>query len=54
MSTRDKNDDGFKRFARNWLMFDETRPVRPRLFRNFITVVAIGFAAAALLAIVNR
>jgi len=54
VSTRDKNDDGPKRFARNWLMFDEARPVRPRLLRNFIAVVAIGFAAVALLAIVSR
>lgn len=53
MNASGPHDDGPKRFARNWLMFDETRPTRPRLLRNFVIVVAACFAAAALLAIVS-
>ena len=53
MSKQNSNDDGPKRFARNWLMFDESRPTRPRLLRNFVAVVATCFAVTALLAIVN-
>ena len=53
MNVRSPNDDGPKRFMRNWLTFDESRPVRPKLLRNFVLVVAACFAAAALMAIVN-
>ena len=53
MNAKSPHDDGPKRFARNWLMFDEARPTRPRLLRNFIAVVAISFAAAALLAMIS-
>ena len=53
MSASGPNDDGPRRFARNWLMFNEARPTRPRLLRNFIAVVAICFAVTALLAAIN-
>ncbi len=46
-------DDGPKRFARNWLAFDESRPTRPRMLRNFIAVVATCFAMTALLAVIS-
>ena len=46
-------DDGPKRSARNWLIFDDRRPVRPKLLRNFIALVAMCFATVALLAIVS-
>jgi hypothetical protein len=48
------DDEWAKRFARNWLMFDERRPTRPRLLRNFIAVVAACLIATALLAILSR
>ena len=47
------NDDGQKRFVRNWLMFDEARPTRPRMLRNFVAVVATIFVVIAILAMVN-
>jgi hypothetical protein len=53
VNARGPNNDGPRRFARNWLMFDESRPTRPRLLRNFILVVAACFAVTALLAIIN-
>ncbi len=54
MNTGDKNDDDPMRFARNWLTFDEARPTRPRLLRNFIIVVAMCFAVAALLLAISQ
>lgn len=53
MNERNANDDGPKRFIRNWLMFDESRPARPRLLRNFIVLVAASFAVTALLALIG-
>lgn len=47
------SDDGPKRFVRNWLEFDASRPTRPRLLRNFIAVVAACLATTALLAFVS-
>lgn len=53
MSTRDNNDDGPMRFVRHWLTFNDARPARPRLLRNFVAVVVASFAVTALLAIVS-
>ena len=43
-------DAGPRRFIRNWLTFDETRPVRTRTMWKLIATVAIFLVACALLA----
>jgi hypothetical protein len=43
-------DDGPRRFIRNWLRFDETRPVRARKLWMLAATVALLLAASALLA----
>jgi hypothetical protein len=46
-------DEGPQRFIRNWLTFDEGRPVRTRMrtMWKLIATVAIFLAASALLAL---
>jgi hypothetical protein len=43
-------DAGPRRFIRNWLTFDENRPVRTRMMRRLIATVATLLVASALLA----
>jgi hypothetical protein len=45
-------NDGPRSFVRKWLGFDESRPVRTRLFWKFIAVVAACLAASGLLALI--
>jgi hypothetical protein len=43
-------DAGPRRFIRNWLTFDENRPVRTRTMWQLIATVVIFLVACALLA----
>jgi hypothetical protein len=43
-------DEGPRRFIRNWLTFEENRPVRTRTMWKLIATVAILLVACALLA----
>jgi hypothetical protein len=47
-------DDGPRGFARRWLSFDDSRPVRTRLLWKFIAVVAAGLAASGLLTLIGH
>jgi hypothetical protein len=52
---KDRNqDDGPRRFIRNWLSFDEQRPVRHRLVWPFVAAVVGLLVASALLAAFGR
>jgi hypothetical protein len=43
--------DGPQRFIRNWLRFDESRPLRVRTLWKLIATVALLLVASALLAL---
>jgi hypothetical protein len=43
-------DDGPRRFIRNWLRFDETRPVPVRVLWKLMATVAVLLVTSALLA----
>jgi hypothetical protein len=43
-------DEGPRRFIRNWLTFDENRPLRTGTMWKLMTTVAIFLVACALLA----
>ena len=49
-----RDDDGPRRFVRNWLTFDEARPVRQKLLRTFAATVLALLVASALLAAFGR
>ncbi len=44
------NDDGPRRFSRNWLRFDDRHPLRLRRIVLLIATIAILLIATALLA----
>lgn len=48
-----EGDDGPRHFVRNWLRFDERRPVQVRLLWKFIAVVAACLAFSAMLALIG-
>jgi hypothetical protein len=45
--------DGPRRFIRNWLRFDETKPVRVRMVWKLMAAVAMLLIASAVLAVVS-
>jgi hypothetical protein len=47
------DDEGPRRFIRSWLRFDEARPVRTRMLRNFAMLAATLLAASGLLVLVS-
>jgi hypothetical protein len=47
-------DEGPRRFIRNWLTFDESRPPRTRTMWKLIATVAIFLLASALLALFSN
>jgi hypothetical protein len=48
------NSDGPQRFIRNWLSFDDRRPVRLRRTTLLIATLAILLIASALLALFSN
>jgi hypothetical protein len=44
------SDDGPRRFIRNWLRFNENRPVRMQVLWKLLATVTIFLIASALLA----
>jgi hypothetical protein len=52
--SRGDQDDGPRGFARRWLSFDDSRPVRTRLLWKFIGVVAACLAVSAALALIGH
>lgn len=53
-NSRHQNNEGPRRFIRNWLSFDETRPARLRRLWALIATVLFLLLASALLATFGR
>jgi hypothetical protein len=51
MAHRPDHNDGPQRFIRNWLIFDDRRPVRTRRIALLIATIAILLIVTALLAL---
>ncbi len=48
------NNDGPQRFIRNWLTFDDRRPLRLRRITLLIATIAVLLIASALLALFSN